>query len=133
MGVIICSGLYFMLSHVPTYIAWDRHSAAGVRKDYPAWSLIIAAMLALSSLVPILLGLLAQAVRTSSAGDRGKFYRVDTTASTRPMLGEPGEFNQDFPELPIGAEDSDSDDGGGVVVMASDQNKTKQFRLEVVE
>ena len=133
MGVIICSSLYFMLSHVPTYIAWDRHSAAGVRKDYPAWSLVIAAMLALSSLVPILLGLLAQAVRSSSAGDRGKFYRVDTTASTRPMLGEPGEFNQDFPELPIGAEDSDSDDGGGVVVMASDQNKTKQFRLEVVE
>ena len=132
MGIIILSSCYFLLSNIPTYMAWDSLTATGIRKQYPAWTLVIAATLALSSLVPIVLGLLSQAVKNSGsgAGQKNKFYRVDTTASTRPMLGEPSEFNQDFPELPIGAEDSDSDEGGGVVVMAAEQ---KQFRLEVVE
>merc|ERR1719150_1358496 len=120
------------MSHLPTYTAWDRHTAAGQRKEYPAWTLVIAAILALSSLVPILTVLVAGAVRLGGARQRNKFYRVDTTASTKPMLGEAAaDFSQDFPDLPIGAEDSDSDDGGGVVVMPS-QQKTA-FRLEVVE
>ena len=132
MGLIILSSLYFMMSHLPTYTAWDRHTAAGQRKEYPAWTLVIAAILALSSLVPILTVLVAGAVRLGRARQRNKFYRVDTTASTKPMLGEAAaDFSQDFPDLPIGAEDSDSDDGGGVVVMPS-QQKTA-FRLEVVE
>ena len=131
MGVIILSSLYFMMSHQPTYTAWDPHTAAGRTREYPAWTLAIAAILALSSLVPIVMGLVAGAV-SHGRSSQGKFYRVDTTASTRPMLGEAGaDFNQDFPDLPIGAEDSDSDDGGGVVVMPS-QQKTS-FRLEVVE
>ena len=36
---------------------------------------------------------------------------------------------QDFPELPIGAEDSDSEDGEGVVLEA----KHRKYELEVVE
>ena len=130
MGVIIMSSMYFMMSNKPTYTAWDRHTGTGLKKEYPAWTLVIAAILALSSLVPIVFGLVAGAVRHSRGREAGKFYRVDTTASTRPMLGE-ATADQDFPDLPIGAEDSDSDDGGGVVVMPS-QQKTA-FRLEVVE
>ena len=132
MGVIILSSLYFMMSHQPTYTAWDPHTAAGRTREYPAWTLAIAAILALSSLVPIVMGLVAGAVSHGRSSQGNKFYRVDTTASTGPMLGEAGaDFNQDFPDLPIGAEDSDSDEGGGVVVMPS-QQKTA-FRLEVLE
>ena len=135
MAAIILSSVYFMMSHWPTYTAWDRHTAAGQRKEYPAWTLVIAAILALSSLVPILTVLVAGAVRLGRTREGRKFYRVDTaasTASTRPMLGEAGaDFSQDFPDLPIGAEDSDSDEGGGGVVMPS-QQKTA-FRLEVLE
>ena len=89
-----------MISNKPTYAAWDRNTATGVRKEYSAWTLVIAAMLSLSSLIPIAVGLLTEAFRSgvrpsgvsrigSGAGD--KFYRVDTTASCKPMLGDTGE------------------------------------------
>ena len=81
---------------------------------YPAWTLGLAAILATSSLVPIIIGLVRtnqsdleimcfslllilldcyQVTEALKGQDRAevrtnKFYRVDTAASTRPMLGE---------------------------------------------
>ena len=100
MLVIILSSLYFMISNKPTYMAWDRNTAAGVRKEYPAWTLVVAALLSLSSLVPIAVGLLTEAFRSGvtprsvarmGSGSGDKFYRVDTTASCKPMLGDAGD------------------------------------------
>ena len=51
-------------------------------------------MLAMSSLIPILVGVVVHLINTCNTSNRkndyqaGKFYRVDTTASTRPMLDE---------------------------------------------
>ena len=51
-------------------------------------------MLAMSSLIPILVGALVHLIKHFSGKnskhsyDTGKFYRFDTTASTRPMLGD---------------------------------------------
>ena len=78
-------------------MAWDQNTATGVRKEYPAWTLVIAAMLSLSSLVPIAVGLITEAFRSGvrpesvtrmGSGIGDKFYRVDTTASCKPMLGD---------------------------------------------
>ena len=57
---------------------------------YPAWTLGIAAVLATSSLVPIILGLVTEALRGQDRREArtNRFFRVDTAASTRPMLGE---------------------------------------------
>ena len=57
MAGIILSSLYFMMSHWPTYTAWDRATATGVRVPYPAWTMGVAAILATSSLVPIICGM----------------------------------------------------------------------------
>ena len=72
MAGIILSSLYFMMSHWPTYTAWDRATATGaahqitvihsssmtgVRVPYPSWTMGVAAILATSSLVPIICGL----------------------------------------------------------------------------
>ena len=68
--------------------------ASGEKKEYSGWSLGIAALLAMSSLIPILVGMVVHLIKRFSstnnkhAYDSGKFYRVDTTASTAPMLGE---------------------------------------------
>ena len=68
--------------------------ASGEKKEYAGWALGVAALLAMSSLIPILVGMVVHLIKRFSstnnkhAYDSGKFYRVDTTASTRPMLGE---------------------------------------------
>ena len=68
--------------------------ASGEKKEYAGWALGVAALLAMSSLIPILVGMVVHLIKRFSstnnkhAYDSGKFYRVDTTASTMPMLGE---------------------------------------------
>ena len=68
--------------------------ASGEKKEYAGWALGVAALLAVSSLIPILIGVVVHLVKRFSttnnkhAYEAGKFYRVDTTASTRPMLGD---------------------------------------------
>merc|ERR1712227_582508 len=54
MFVVIISSVYFLLRHKPTCTAWDAATASGVRKEYPDWALAAAALLAVSSLVPVL-------------------------------------------------------------------------------
>ena len=56
MAVVIMSSIYFMFKHTPTYTAWDGDQAMGVRREYPTWALVTAAILAVSSLVPIVIG-----------------------------------------------------------------------------
>ena len=78
MGVVILSSIYFMFKvitlliltslslvfqHKPTYTAWDGEQARGVRREYPDWALAAAAILAVSSLVPILGGAAIYLVR----------------------------------------------------------------------
>ena len=66
--------------------------AAGEKKEYAGWALGVAALLAVSSLIPIMVGVVVHLVKRCNSRDNkhayeaGKFYRVDTTASTRPML-----------------------------------------------
>ena len=67
---------------------------AGYKKEYPVWTLCVAALLAVSSIIPMIVGAvshLGQAMfrrNQKHSYDTGKFYRVDTTASTQPMLGD---------------------------------------------
>ena len=79
------------LSHISSKFLSQISSifqATGEEKEYPAWALCLAAMLAMSSLIPILIGAAYHLI--TSCTDRntkhlykgGKFFRVDTTAST---------------------------------------------------
>jgi len=60
-------------------------------KEYPPWALVIAAILAVASLIPISGGVIIwwiQGCRGNSGSkySPGAFHRVDTNASTRPMM-----------------------------------------------
>ena len=100
MAVVIMSSIYFMFKHTPTYTAWDEDLAMGVRREYPTWALVTAAILAVSSLVPILGGATIYLVKRIVYGSEGvqdrceykagvekKFLRTETSASMKPMLG----------------------------------------------
>jgi len=131
MATVIASSMYFMFTNKPTYIAWDRNLASGVKKEYPGWALGVAGLLAASSLIPIIVGFLVFLIKGPTSRKHmyqaGKFHRVDTSASTRPMLGENYE---DFPDLPVGDESSDSDSREGIVVAGDEE---KNFKLEVMD
>ena len=74
--------------------------AKGVQNEYPDWALAMAALLAVSSLVPVVGGGLVYLVRRILYGSAGvqercqyeanlekKFCRTETSASMKPMLG----------------------------------------------
>jgi len=133
MAAVIASSTYFMFTNTPVYTAWNRKMAAGEKKEYGGLALGVAALLAVSSLIPILVGLVVHLVKRFRPRDNkhayqaGKFYRVDTTASTRPMLGDNYE---DFPSLPLGEDISDTDSGEGIVM---EEEEGKPFKLEVMD
>lgn len=135
MAAVIGSSIYFLLTNTPVYTAWNRDTASGEKKEYATWSLVVAALLSVSSLIPIMVGAGLHLVKKLAGKnqkhsyDTGKFYRVDTTASTRPMLGENYE---DFPDLPLGSDSSDSDSDGGQGIVV-DGGATKTFKLEVMD
>ena len=100
MLLIIISSIYFMFKHKPTYSGWDGEKARGVTNEYPNWALAVAAILAVSSLVPVAGGGVFYLVRRMMYGSAGvqercqyeanlekKFCRTETSASMKPMLG----------------------------------------------
>lgn len=121
MLLIIISSIYFMFKHKPTYSGWDGEKARGVTNEYPNWALAVAAILAVSSLVPVAGGGVFYLVRRMMYGSAGvqercqyeanlekKFCRTETSASMKPMLGP------DYLDLPViggdSASENESDD-----------------------
>merc|ERR1719347_1908939 len=94
MITVIISSVYCMLSDTTTYTAWNQQKAIGEKKEYPEWALGLAALLAMSSLFPILVWLAIHLINICSLRSKqippttGKLFRVDTSASTRPMMEE---------------------------------------------
>jgi len=125
MAVVIMSSIYFMFKHTPTYTAWDGDQAMGIKREYPTWALVTAAILAVSSLVPILGGAAIYLVKRLVYGSEGvqdrceykgvekKFLRTETSASMKPMLGP------DYLDLPViggdSASENDSDEKSDIV------------------
>ena len=70
------------------------YQAIGEKKEYPEWALGLAALLAMSSLFPIMVGLAIHLINICSLSSKqippttNKLFRVDTSASTRPMMEE---------------------------------------------
>ena len=69
----------------------STYQAIGEKKEYPEWALGLAALLAMSSLFPIMVGLAIHLINICSKQippTTNKLFRVDTSASTRPMMEE---------------------------------------------
>jgi len=138
MATVIISSMYFMVTNTPKYTAWNRTKAIGEKKEYPEWALGIAAMLAMSGLIPIIIGLAIHLINTCTSSRKkhsaepGNFFRVDTTASTRPILED------NFEEFPVSLfavnvdsdDDTDGDSGNGIMMQ---NTEVKLFKMEMVQ
>jgi len=137
MSAVIVSSMYFMCSNTPEYSAWVKDEAKSVDKQYTTTGLAIAAILAVSSLVPIVIGTVVHFIRRCSNASyytREKIHRVDTNASTHPMMDNFEEFH----DLPVGADDSDSDsdsDSGRRISIGPiiSSKQPHDFSLEVID
>ena len=56
MLLVLVSSSYQLLTTSPTYSAWRQDKATSEKKEYSGGSLAVAAVLAVSSLLPVILG-----------------------------------------------------------------------------
>lgn len=138
MAAIIASSMYFMLTNTPTYSAWNKEKATSENKEYSHGGLVAACVLAVSSLVPIVIGAALHFIRkfrNPNYYQSSVIHRVDTNASTHPMMGNFEEFH----DLPVGADDSsdsDSDSGRRISIgpiTAGLKKQPQDFSLEVID
>jgi len=135
MTIIVTSSVYSMFKKYPTYTAWNKEKASTEELAYPGWSLAIAALLSVASLIPILIGLCVWGRRgfnrDENPGDYepGIFHRVDTSASTRPMLDSFDIFHKDEDRF---CRESDTSSDAGITTQDSNSDN-KSFKLEVVD
>merc|ERR1712032_1525207 len=105
MSAVIASSIYFMLTNNPKYSAWNKEQAKSEDREYSHTGLVFAAILAISSLIPIAGGAILHVVRrlqNENYYQSSVIHRVDTNASTHPMMSNFEEFH----DLPVGADDS---------------------------
>jgi len=132
MFFIIMSSVYSMFNKHPTYTAWNEEKAATEDLEYPAWTLVIAGFLSIASLVPIVWGAVVYLVSGARRGEMpgyepGLFHRVDTSASTRPMLPDTFDVFHDKLDDRLSRMSSDTESEN------TKDSGTKQFQLEVLE
>lgn len=115
LTLILAASLINQFRNPPTYSAWNKDKAKSEQKDFPEWSLMIGAFLALASIFPIVVIGLSRFFGCSTAHadyePGSPMKRVETTASTHPMMH--GFNNEDD----VKSESSDSESG---IVVAKD-------------
>ena len=81
-----------LFSKAPEYDAWIAEAGKSIKKEFPAWTLVLGAILAVASIMPIVFVAIFRKLGITrphvdyEAGSPLK--RIETNASTGPMLRE---------------------------------------------
>merc|ERR1711884_580478 len=100
----------------PTYAAWDRSIGKAVHKPFPSWTLAIGGCLAMASILPIVVVFILRITGLSSPHvdyePGSPMKRVETNASTHPMMG----FSDLIEDDEQKSEDNSSDSEDAIAV-----------------
>ncbi|XP_048505835.1 sodium- and chloride-dependent transporter XTRP3 isoform X2 [Athalia rosae] len=91
MVVILCSSIVCMFVEKPVYSAWDAMKGVAVHTSYPSWVLAIAVIIVIVGIAPMPLVFLLrrfQCVKLDVDIHQGSIRRIDTTVSTKEMMGD---------------------------------------------
>ncbi|KAK3909186.1 Sodium-dependent neutral amino acid transporter SLC6A17 [Frankliniella fusca] len=91
MTGILVSSIGYMVINTPKYNAWNADTGKVVQKEYPTWVLIIAIAMIVVGILPIPLVFLLrrfQCLRFDINISQGVIRRIDTTVSTKEMMGD---------------------------------------------
>ncbi|CAB0015460.1 unnamed protein product, partial [Nesidiocoris tenuis] len=139
MTVILLSSIIAKIVQTPTYMAWDKDKGITVEMEYPGWVLGIALAIVLASVLPIIAIFLLrrfQILKFDVDIHQGAIRRIETTASTKEMIGD---VDEDYDSN----EDEDEEDDiacrlgvpGGKGPMGQNRGPggPKGFKMEVME
>ncbi|KAG8240432.1 hypothetical protein J437_LFUL003146 [Ladona fulva] len=126
MTCILVSSIVFRILHKPTYQAWNAEEGKIEELEYPDWVLVIATLMIKAGTLPILLVFLLrrfQCLKFDTSIHQGAIRRIDTTASTKEMMGDVD--LDEYHDLPT---DDFQDDGPD-----TSHRIGKTFKMEVLD
>ncbi|XP_034256298.1 sodium-dependent neutral amino acid transporter B(0)AT3 isoform X2 [Thrips palmi] len=144
MTAILVSSVLYMIINTPQYSAWDPVKGEVVKMDYPGWVLVIAITMIVVGILPIPAVFLLrrfQCLRFDINISQGAIRRIDTTVSTKEMMGDQDvdEYHDDFPDTDDNDDDEDDDDmppsttNNRRLAPLPFSPKKKAFKMEVID
>ncbi|XP_077269484.1 sodium- and chloride-dependent transporter XTRP3 [Temnothorax americanus] len=142
MGCILLFSIGSMIIEKPQYSAWNAATGKAVLTSYPGWVLGIAVVIIFAGVAPIPIVFLLrrfQLVKFDVDIHQGSIRRIDTTVSTKEMMGDVDldEYHDRLEDFPEEDEDINSDDdapntASSMSKMANKAMKGRAFKMEVM-
>ncbi|XP_053980742.1 sodium- and chloride-dependent transporter XTRP3 isoform X2 [Hylaeus volcanicus] len=143
MVCILLSSIASMFIKKPTYSAWDASQGVAVATSYPSWVLAIAVVIIFAGVAPIPIVFLLrrfQCVKLDVDIHQGSIRRIDTTVSTKEMMGDVDldEYHDRLEDFPEEDEDINSDDDNNsgppmTKIVSNKLHQGKPFKMEVMD
>ncbi|XP_019699439.1 sodium- and chloride-dependent transporter XTRP3 isoform X1 [Harpegnathos saltator] len=141
MVCILVSSVASMFIKKPQYSAWNASLGMAVPTSYPGWVLGIAAVIIFAGIAPIPIVFLLrrfQCVKLDVDIHQGSIRRIDTTVSTKEMMGDVDldEYHDRLEDFPEEDEDVNSDDDNNAAPpmgkIVNKEMQGKAFKMEVM-
>ncbi|OAD62445.1 Sodium-dependent neutral amino acid transporter SLC6A17 [Eufriesea mexicana] len=142
MVCILVSSIASMFIKKPQYSAWDASQGIAVPTAYPSWVLAIAVVIIFAGIAPIPIVFLLrrfQCVKLDVDIHQGSIRRIDTTVSTKEMMGDVDldEYHDRLEDFPEEDEDVNSDDDNNsappITKIVPNKLQGKPFKMEVMD
>ncbi|CAK9820977.1 Sodium-dependent neutral amino acid transporter SLC6A17 [Anthophora plagiata] len=142
MVCILLSSIASMFIKKPQYSAWDASRGIAVPTAYPSWVLAIAVVIIFAGIAPIPIVFLLrrfQCVKLDVDIHQGSIRRIDTTVSTKEMMGDVDldEYHDRLEDFPEEDEDVNSDDDNNsappITKIVPNKLQGKPFKMEVMD
>ncbi|XP_043801812.1 sodium- and chloride-dependent transporter XTRP3 isoform X2 [Apis laboriosa] len=142
MVCILVSSIISMVVKKPQYSAWDASRGIAVPTAYPSWVLAIAVVIIFAGIAPIPIVFLLrrfQCVKLDVDIHQGSIRRIDTTVSTKEMMGDVDldEYHDRLEDFPEEDEDVNSDDDNNsappITKIVPNKLQGKPFKMEVMD
>lgn len=139
MGCILVSSIVYRIVNNPTFSAWDAETGKTIPTEYPGWVMVIAVMMILAGILPMPLVFLLrrfQCLKFDVDIHQGSIRRIDTTVSTKEMMGDVD--LDEYHDLPQDELDDDDDDDkpNNIQTLRNTRLNTrpaKNFKMEVMD
>ncbi|KAG7213955.1 hypothetical protein KM043_003148 [Ampulex compressa] len=142
MVCILVSSIASMFINKPQYSAWNASLGMTVSSNYPGWVLAIAAAIIFAGIAPIPIVFLLrrfQCVKLDVDIHQGSIRRIDTTVSTKEMMGDVDldEYHDRLEDFPEEDEDVNSDDDNNsappITKIVPNKLQGRTFKMEVMD
>ncbi|XP_075216196.1 sodium-dependent neutral amino acid transporter B(0)AT3 [Lycorma delicatula] len=137
MSCILVSSIVFRILKPNTYMAWDANRGETVETQYPTWVMVIACSMITASILPIVLVFLLrrfQCLKLDVDIHQGAIRRIDTTVSTKEMMGDVDLDEYHDSQCEDDDDDDEEDDDDDDDVHATVNSRLgKTFKMEVMD